>query len=151
MMLGREVTLPMLAVIGEPVKENVAKRMHADDYIEELQEKMKQAHKLARKYLKQNAIYQKRHYDLKAKERSFKVGQPVWLHDPVRKVGVCQKMTSPWKGPYLITRKIDDITYMVKKFQKQPAKAYHIDRLMLYRGQHLPRWISDWSKRLKEL
>jgi hypothetical protein len=109
MMLGREVTLPMLAVIGEPVKENVVKRMHADDYIEELQEKMKQAHKLARKYLKQNAIYQKRHYDLKAKERSFKVGQPVWLHDPVRKVGVCQKMTSPWKGPYLITRKIDDI------------------------------------------
>jgi hypothetical protein len=37
-------------------------------------------------------------------------------------------LTSKWKGPYVITRKLDDITYLVKNSRKQPGKVYHIDR-----------------------
>jgi hypothetical protein len=69
------------------------------------------SHILARKHLKQNSEYQKRHYDLKAVKRTLQVGQPVWLYDASKKVGVCHKLTSKWKGPYVITRKLDDITY----------------------------------------
>jgi hypothetical protein len=42
---------------------------------------LKEIHGIARKNLKQAAVYQKRHYDLKAKKRLFKKGQPVWTYD----------------------------------------------------------------------
>jgi hypothetical protein len=41
---------------------------------------MSKSHILARKHLKQNSEYQKRHYDLKAVKRTLQVGQPVWLY-----------------------------------------------------------------------
>ncbi|KAJ8306452.1 hypothetical protein KUTeg_016997 [Tegillarca granosa] len=96
-------------------------------------QKMKLAHSTARKQLKSNSDYQKRHYDLKAKKRAFKPGDAVWLYDNTRKVGVCQKLTSKWKGPYVVTKQIDDTTYFVRKSLKLPSKAYHIDRLLKYR------------------
>ena len=94
---------------------------------------MNKSHILTRKHLKQNSEYQKRHYDLKAVKRTLQVGQPVWLYDASKKVGVCHTLTSKWNGPYVITRKLDDITYLVKNSRKQPRKVYHIDRLLPYR------------------
>jgi hypothetical protein len=45
----------------------------------------------ARKHLKQNSEYQKRHYDLKAVKRTLLVGKSVWLYDASKKVGVCRQ------------------------------------------------------------
>ncbi len=78
--------------------------------------------------------------------RDFKVGQAVWLHDPARRVGVCSKLSDKWKGPYLVTRKLDDLLYLVKRSPKQPAKAFHVDRLLPYRGRNLTPWIVKMAK-----
>lgn len=142
MMLGRNITLPMEAVIPRPMETCESDTPGIDDYVINLQERMNKSHILARKHLKQNSEYQKRHYDLKAVKRTLQVGQPVWLYDASKKVGVCHKLTSKWKGPYVITRKLDDITYLVKNSRKQPGKVYHIDRLLPYRGRNPPTWFS---------
>ena len=142
MMLGRNITLPMEAVVPRPVEsdDDVDDPPEIDNYVMKLQEKMVKSHTLARGHLKQNSEYQKRHYDLKAAKREFKIGQPVWLYDTSKKVGVCHKLTSKWKGPYVVTRKLDDITYLVKRSKKLPGKVYHIDRLLPYHGRHPPTW-----------
>jgi hypothetical protein len=142
MMLGRNITLPMEAVIPRPMETCESDTPGIDDYVINLQERMSKSHILARKHLKQNSEYQKRHYDLKAVKRTLQVGQPVWLYDASKKVGVCHKLTSKWTGPYVITRKLDDITYLVKNSRKQPGKVYHIDRLLPYRGRNPPTWFS---------
>ena len=90
------------------------------------------------KNLKQNSEYQKRYYDLMAKKRELKPGQPVWLYDASKRKGVCHKLTAKWKGPYVVTRKVDDLTYLVKKSKKQLGKAFHIDRLLPYQGTNPP-------------
>lgn len=36
----------------------------------------------------------------------------MWLYDASKKVGVCSKLTCKWKGPYIISKKIDDITFL---------------------------------------
>jgi predicted transcriptional regulator len=59
-----------------------------DDYLHNLKKKLKEIHGIAHKNLKQAAVYQKRHYDLKAKKCLFKKGQPVWTYEPARKVGM---------------------------------------------------------------
>ncbi|WAR13277.1 hypothetical protein MAR_027457 [Mya arenaria] len=71
-------------------------------------------------------------YDLHAKKRHLQTGTAVWLYDNSRRHGICSKLSSAWKGPYLVVAKLDDLVYMVKRSPKLPAKPVHIDRLMKY-------------------
>ncbi|KAK3102361.1 hypothetical protein FSP39_010822 [Pinctada imbricata] len=143
LMLGRNVMMPMDAVIPRPPEPNSSiienEREH---YIRELQTKLTKAHETTRKHLKKSSDYQKKHYDIKSSKRSLEIGQAVWLYEATRKVGVCHKLTSKWKGPYVVVKKIDDLTYMVKRSRKQLAKAYHIDRLLPYKGHNFPKWFT---------
>jgi hypothetical protein len=50
--------------------------------------------------------------DLWTDERYAMKGQPVWTYEPARKVGICSKLTSPWKGPFIIEKQIDDVTFL---------------------------------------
>jgi len=149
MVFGREVTMPLQAVISIPVDSDQPVS-DADQYICNLKKKLQENHEIARKSLKQSSNYQKRHYDLKAKKRSFKAGQPVWIYEPSRKVGVCTKLTSQWKGPFVVEKKIDDVTYRVKKSIRQPSRVYHIDKLALYSGRNIPSWTTRYMRRCED-
>jgi hypothetical protein len=82
MVFGREVTLPLQAVIGQPMESGYeSDQSNYDDYLHDLKKKLKEIHDIARKNLKQAAVYQKRHCDLKAKKRLFRKGQPVWTYE----------------------------------------------------------------------
>ena len=66
----------------------------------------------------------------------------MWLADPTRKKGVCTKLSPRWKGPFLVIKKLDDLTYLVKKSEKQRAAVFHLDRLEPYQGRNIPTWFS---------
>ncbi len=151
MVFGREVVMPLQAVLGSPITNQAEETEDADDYITRLRKRLTQAHDQARLSLKKNAEYRKLYYDTRGKQakmRSLDVGQAVWLHDPARKVGVCHKLANKWKGPYLVTRKLDDLLYLVKRSVRQPTKAFHVDRLLPYRGRNLTPWIVKMRKSL---
>ena len=139
MVYGREIILPMAAVIGQPKGENPG---NVSDYVENLQEKLQQVHQLARTNLKKSAIYRKRHYDIKSSKRVLAPGQAVWLYEPSKRLGVCAKLAPRWKGPALVLQRLDDLTYVVKLKQNTPAKVYHIDRLRAYQGNSIPKWFA---------
>ena len=147
MMLGRNVTLPLQAVVSKPACES-DDEVEPDEYITELQDRMCRVHALARGNLKKSADYNKHHYDIRAQKRVMEKGQAVWLYDNTRKVGVCQKLTSKWKGPCLVLKRIDDINYLVQKCPRKPAKVYHIDRLLPYKGKTLPLWFRRIKNKL---
>ena len=42
---------------------------------------------------------------------SFKVGDSVYLHVPHVAKGMSRKLTSPWRGPYLIKARLSDSLY----------------------------------------
>jgi transposase InsO family protein len=134
MAFGREVTLPVTAVIGLPPGEHLTPSQHVNN----LQNNMVKAHEIARHNLQKNAQYQKRYYDRSAKDRKLQVGQPVWLFEPSKKP--CKKLAPRWQGPYLVVKIIDDLIYMIKKSLRKPAKAHHIDKLRPYNGNELPKW-----------
>lgn len=150
MVFGRDIVLPLEAVIDRPRSTSPGDEpCDTDLYISELQNRLETAHEIARKHLKINTDYQKRHYDLRAKKRSLNPGQAVWLADPHRKVGVCTKLSCKWKGPFLVVKKIDDITYLIKKSEKQRATVFHIDRLEPYQGRNIPAWFSKVMNKLQ--
>ena len=149
---GREVVLPMQALIGKPGGDEEA--IDPCDYLSKVQTGILKAHDVARANLKKAANYQKRYYDThsrKAWQRHLKAGQLVWLHEPTRKVGVCHKLNNKWKGPYLVTRKLDDLIYLVQRSPNQPVKAYHLVRLLPYHGRNIPQWVSKLKmKKMKK-
>jgi hypothetical protein len=136
MIFGREITLPLQALILQP-RETTMDQGTSDDYMDHLKNKLEQNHAITRKSLKRVSQYQKRRYDLKAKKQSFKKGQSVWIYEPTRKIGVCSKFASKWKGPFIVEKKIDDVSYRVKRNTRQPSSVYHVDRLALYNGRNI--------------
>jgi hypothetical protein len=139
LMFGEEVRMPLSLTVSKPEERNISH----EEYVANLQAKIQETHELARKHIKKNSTYQKKHYDVNAKLKIFHENQAVWLFEPIKKVHVCYKLTSKWKGPFMITRKIDDLTYLVKKTAKSEGKAYHVDRLLPYTGKNLPVWIKQ--------
>ena len=94
MVLGREVVLPMQAVVGKPSSDEVD-NVDVDDYVSKLQANMVNVHGVARANLGKAATYRKRYYDThsrRAQMRYLGAGQLVWLHDPSRNRGVCHKL-----------------------------------------------------------
>jgi hypothetical protein len=132
MVFGREITLPFQAMICIPKE---GENQSVSEYVQQLKDSIEEAHTVARKNIKKQSIYQKKYYDLTAVKRSLVSGQLVWVYNPVRKIGVCQKLSNKWCGPFVVTRRIDDLTYMVKKSAKTNAKSYHIDHLRVYKGK----------------
>ena len=130
MVLDRDIALPLQATIGRPTS-NEATESDVDSYVQKLHDKLVGAHTLGWKNLGKAASYQKKHYNTKARLKTFSQGQLVRLHDPTRKVGVCSKLRKHWKGPFIVTRVLDDLICLIKQGTKQRAKAYHTDRLAL--------------------
>jgi len=145
---GRDIILPMQACIGPPPTSDVDSDVSPESYVCDLQQQLESIHDIASEVIKTKAVYRKRQYDLYSKKRNFSIGDAVWLFEKVSKPGVCSKLSFHWKGPCLVTKKIDDLVYVVKRSSKQPAKPIHIDRLMKYNSPSTPNGLlmSSYSK-----
>ena len=73
----------------------------------------------------------KGYYDIKADAHALPKGTFVWLHNPKRKKGISPKLSRPWEGPYLVTRKWNDV---IQRSPKSKQKIVHRNCLWLYRG-----------------
>ena len=142
MMLGREVELPLQAVVPRPEddKEDIC------EYVQGVQEKLEEAHVAARVHLKKAAQHQKRNYDHRATNvRKFNPGQAVWYHNLTLKMGRCKKFNHPWKGPYTVTQAIDDVTYKIQEKPQSKGIVCHVDKLKLYKGEKQPMWFRQMT------
>ena len=135
------MVMPLQAVTPRPASDDAP--IDVSSYLENLKQNLAEIHSNVRDTLKKPSLHQKRNYDLHAKKIALPVGQLVWA--PLRRVGVCSKLTSPWKGPYVVIRKLDDLHYLVKKSRIQGPKVYHVDKLQVYRGRNVPKWAEKYT------
>ena len=132
LMLGRELTLPVDLFYGA-----TADRPHFDaipEYVQDLEATMAKIHEFARTNIKTLSNRAKARYDLKASERLFNPGDAVWLYNPQRKKGVCPKLTCPWKGPYVVIDRINDVVYRIRQGPRSKPSVMHKDRMKPYHG-----------------
>ena len=87
---------------------------------------MNEVHKLAGQHEKKAKSDMKLWYDKAARARSFTVGEQVLVLLPARK----NKLLAEWQGPYVITKKITDVTYEVcMSDRKKKRRIFHINML----------------------
>jgi len=85
-----------------------------DDYVCELQNRLRQVHDLARTQLAHAAERRKTEYDSRVKSVSFCRGMWVWYYSPRRFLERNLKWTK-YCGPYLIVRCIEPSHYVIQK------------------------------------
>ena len=139
MMLGREVSIPVDLATGWPeasVDTNT-------DFAEELRRNLQSAHERARECLGKSARRQKRNYDRRATESGLREGEFVWLYNPAKKRHMSPKLQLRWEGPWLIVKRLSDVTFRIQLRRNGKCKVVHSDRLKAYQGEKLVPWTPE--------
>ena len=108
-------------------QENETTDIH--EFVYNKQQTFQRAFELVRRNLnekqkRRNAIYNK-----KVHGPTYKEGQKVLLYHPVIAVGTTSKFASPWKGPYIIEKCLNDVTFRIKEENSAKQQIVHYDRL----------------------
>ena len=144
LMMGRDLRLPIDLLIGRPEDEIPH---HASTYAEELQACLERVHTFARSHMQLKTDSMKERYDAASNCDQLNVENPVWLHCPQRKKGISPKLTRQWQGPYLVTKRINDMVYRVQLKPQTKPKVVHRNRLWRYTGPSPPTWLQETPAR----
>ena len=147
LMLGREVRLPAEIMFGIPGTEIEGAVNTYGEYVEKLRDKMQKAHDVAREHIGSAAKRQKETYDVKRALHTYKVGDYIWFYTDVGQLGMAPKLRSPYEGPYLVIKKINDLNYMIQLDGKGRKKVVHHNRLKPYLGNARLRWAKSAIKK----
>ena len=106
-----------------------AAKMDVNAYAAELLGRLEEAHRLTREALGRMSAYEKNWYDKRVKVENFEVGEKVRVLDLRGYV----RRTSKWSLPYrqigVITKKLNDVTYVVTAKGWRADRVLHIDKL----------------------
>lgn len=139
LMLGREISLPVDLCYGSPMKENYTN--HTSEYTRNLLNHLLKVHEVARQNLNLSHTRMKKQYDSKSKQSTHCRGDLVWLYNPARHVGKCQKLQNLWHGPYTVTEVLNDVIYRIQETPQSKPKVVHHDHLKPYQGNTAKHWL----------
>ena len=137
LMMGRELKLPIDLIFGRPEEEPP---QTVTDYANMLHERLERVHHFAHDQLQLMSNKMKQRYDPLLECQPFQAGDAVWLHNPLRKKGLSPKLQRPWQGPYIVTKRINDLVYRIQQGPKAKPKVVHRNRLWCYSGENVPTW-----------
>lgn len=142
MMLGREIDLPVDLIYPPPPS---GSKLPSNEYVVELQNKMRKVHCIARASLLEAGQKQKRLYDRKINKHQYHKGDAVWLRIYVKPKGLSKKLQLKWEGPFKIIDRISDLTFKIQKNKRSSCKIVHFNRLKPYVGT-LNAWFTKNSQ-----
>ena len=122
----QELSLPLDCMYLKPQEIEIT---DVHEFVYNKQQAFQQAFELVRRTLnekqkRRNAIYNK-----KVHGPTYKEGQKVLLYHPAIVVGTTSKFASPWKGPYVIEKCLNDVTFRIKEENSAKQQIVHYDRL----------------------
>ena len=130
MFFGRHALLPVDLLCCPSCSE---RKMPSHEYVLELQEQLQKVHNLARNEMNKTSDRQKKTYDHRVHIIPYKEGDLVWLRLCTRLKRICPKLQPRWEGPYVLTRKISDLTVEIEMPGKRKSKKIvHHNRIVPY-------------------
>jgi len=133
MMLGREVRLPLDALIPPP-PEVEHQTLPPSGYAAQLVEVMREVHQTVADHVGQRYRYQKRYYDRNVKPQAFCVGQAVWLRIYPKIVGQSKSLMKYWDETWVVIARISLVHYKIQKTPQGKSCIVHSDRLKIHYG-----------------
>ena len=78
----------------------------------------------------------------------YNKGDAVWMLNEERKIGVTQKLQKPYKGPYVVTKKFNDLDYRIQMDAKGSSRVLHYNKLKPYNSEINDSWLKRVQKKL---
>ena len=129
---GREPKLPSDRVIDPQAVSFVDNHR----YIINLDKKLYDARKIAKRNIELAAEKSKQTYDKTKRDINYKIGDQVLIRYPIRKVGLSEKLLNKYKGPFEVTKAGDNgVSYDIKGYgenDKLIIDKVHISRMKPY-------------------
>ena len=127
---GRHVLLPVDLLCCPSCSE---RKMPSHEYVLEMQERLQKVHNLARIEMNKASDRQKKTYDHRVHVIPYKEGNLVWQRLCTKSKRICPKLQPRWEGPYVLTRKISDLTVETEMPEKRKSKKMiHHNKLVPY-------------------
>jgi len=128
LLYGRTVRGPMSILKELWSKENTAAEVKSTyQYVIDLQSRLQETYDIAREALAKTKITQKRHFDVKSRNRQFDVGDKVPLLLPTDG----NKLLAHWKGPFEVLERQHGHNYRIQLPGK--IRLFHANMLKLYK------------------
>ena len=108
-------------------QENTMTAFH--EFVHNKQQAFQRAFRLVRRNLNEKQKRQSAIYNKKVHGPTYKEGQKVLLYHPAFAVGTTSKFASPWKGPYVNEKCLNDVTFRIKEENSSKQQILHYDRL----------------------
>ena len=128
LMFGRDPIDDLDTMFSKPQYEN--ELLSHPEYFQQLHERMIQSFQLTRENMKLAVARQQRSYF--RQKTKYEPGQFVWLFTPMLGQRQVTKMQTGWSGPWIIKRRLNDLTYLIaptEKLEHSKTEVVAIDRL----------------------
>ncbi|XP_013384833.1 general transcription factor 3C polypeptide 1-like [Lingula anatina] len=133
---GREMRTPFDVKMAPKDKLPNSIREYVQDHLETLEWGREQA----KKNKEMASTANKKHYDKKAKNPTFQIGDEVLLHVPKPPPGLSSKLHKKWQGPYRIHQRVGPVTYRIRKCDNNEMhrSPVHANNLREYHEPIIP-------------
>jgi len=144
LVLNNQNRAPVDIVLGVPSEEKLHYDSY-DDYVQDLQQRMREAYAIARDHLNAAAQRRKKEYDIKVKSTQFHEGDWVWYLYPRKYVNKSPKWNRNYQGPFLVIKVIAPCDYVIQRTKKSTPITVHGDKLKTFHGDPPKSWLQPSS------
>lgn len=130
MMFGKQPKLPTDLLYGHGPVGNT--QYSADDYVYQLQEKLRKCHNQARQSMLIAAKRQKNNYDIRVNVIPYKLNDQVWVKTFTKSKGISPKLSARWTGPFRVIKVISNLVLQIKNVKTGKVLNVHHNRLKPY-------------------
>ena len=109
-MFGRQVKLPVELMYGTPEPESLS----SSEYTTQLKSSLTEAYKKVRVKTTRQLNHQAELYNKKVDGKPHEVGSHAWVLFPQVSKGKSKKLYWPWSGPFVVIKRLSDVTYQVQ-------------------------------------
>ena len=132
LMFGRQAKLPVDLMYGTPEPEVLS----PSQYAAMLKTAMSEAYDQVRAKTASQLKHQSDLYNQKVHGSPYKVGDHVWVLFPQTPRGKSKKLYRPWSGPFVVVKKLSDVTYRVQEVKNCRRRlVVHFNWLKPYKGK----------------
>ena len=129
LVIWKDWILPLDCIYPNP-QENETTDNH--EFAHNKQQAYQQAFQLVRSNLSEKQKRRNAFDKKKVHGPTYKEGQKVLLYHLAITVGTTSKFASRWKGPYIIEKCLNDVTFKIKEATSSKQQIVHYDRLKLF-------------------
>lgn len=125
-LFGRIARTPLLNGLMDPSD----LKLDPDSYAAEISSRFLAAYDIVRSHIKGAQEAMAKFYNRKRRDFSYGIGDLVWVK--IHKPKGTPKLSARWKGPYIITKKVSDLNYIVKDLLSKKRFTTNINHIKPY-------------------